>query len=103
MLIGLTLSIALPACSPRPAPIPPPPPPVVIEIKDAPPPELLRCPDKPAPLKLGDSAAQPAQIPPALRQGLIDLARAYRAAVDQLTRLIAWHDPAAPCGADKVP
>lgn len=97
MLIGLTLSIALPGCSRHPAPIPPPPPPVVVEVKDTPPAELLRCPAKPAALP----TAEAAQIPPALRQGLIDLARAYRSASDQLARLIGWHDPAAPCAAGK--
>jgi hypothetical protein len=34
-----------------------------------------------------------ADIPPRVRKALIALALAYRAATDQLARLINWHDP----------
>jgi hypothetical protein len=92
ILPGLLLSTALQGCSHKPIETSPPPP-VVVEVKDPPPADVLQCPARPAGIPAGLSA----NIPAPARKALIDLAEAYRAAVDQLERLIAWHRPAAPC------
>lgn len=92
ILPGLLLSIALPGCSHKPIETTPPPP-VAVEVRDTPPADLLRCPERPAGIPAGLSA----NIPAPARKALIDLAEAYRAAVGQLERLIAWHRPATPC------
>lgn len=72
-----------------------PPPPIVIKIRDTPPADLTACPQPPSPTPPGSVA----DIPPKVRLALISLALAYRASVDQLTRLITWTDPAHPCPA----
>lgn len=94
ILPGLLLSIALPGCSRKPIETTPPPP-VAVEVRDPPPADVLRCPEKPAGIPAGVSAT----IPAPARQALIDIAGAYKAAVTQLERLISWHRPATPCPA----
>ena len=60
---------------------------VVRTVKEAPPPELLRCPVAPAGLPTTGEAV----IPPKWRNGIIALARSYRGVSDQLGRLIQFH------------
>lgn len=84
------LSIALPGCA-RHAIETTPPPPIVVTVRDRPPSDLLVCPAPPT----GVPAGTQARIPKPARNALIRLALAYRAATDQLARLINWHDPAA--------
>jgi hypothetical protein len=92
------LSIALPGCARLPVETAPPPP-VAITIRDRPPSDLLVCPAAP----LGIPAGMAADIPPKVRAALIRLALAYRSSVDQLNRLIAWHDPQACAPPAKAP
>lgn len=84
------LSIVLPGCARQPIETTPPPP-VAITIRDRPPSDLLVCPAPP----VGIPAGMAANIPKPVRAALIRLALAYRGSVDQLGRLIAWHDPKA--------
>lgn len=83
---GLLLSIALQACAHRAAD--PAPTAVAVEIRDTPPAELLACPQRPA----GFPEDSVAAMPKAVREAAIRLAQGYAEAVDQLERLIAWHD-----------
>lgn len=62
---------------------------VGVRVDNIPPAELLRCPEAPAPFPTDAAAVIPADV----RQSMIGLARGYRAAADQLTRLIAWAAP----------
>ena len=97
LLIGLALStMLLVSCSPRPEALPPPP--VVITLKDTPPAELLACPQPPDAMPTGIAADMPAPV----RAGLIRLALAYRAGIDQLERLISWNDPEHPCDGGRI-
>ncbi|WP_239017920.1 hypothetical protein [Sphingomonas aracearum] len=71
--------------------------PVAVPVKDTPPAELTRCAARPE--GLPENPALVAQIPTAIRAGIIRLARAFAANANQLDRLIAWTGtpcPAAP-------
>ncbi|WP_208759549.1 hypothetical protein [Sphingobium fuliginis] len=89
-LIGSIASIALQGCAhqavERPAP-----PVVAIEVKDTPPADLLTCPVAPA----GFPKDAQAEIPPAVRVVVIDIAKALASTRDQLVRLVRWHSPGA--------
>lgn len=82
MLAGCARTIDLPVD--RPAP-------VAVAIEHRPPANLLACARRDAPLPTGAGAW--AIIPPAVRTGLIDFARAAGANADQLDRLINWNRP----------
>ena len=69
--------------------------PVAVIVKDTPPAELLRCPERP----VGFPSAN-AVIAPDTRAAIIRLAKAYAMTVDQLERLIAWNAPVG-CAAAK--
>ncbi|HET9510004.1 MAG TPA: hypothetical protein VFO80_02545 [Sphingomonas sp.] len=61
-----------------------------------PPPELLRCAERPA--GLPEDPALIAQIPTAIRAGIIRLAKAFAVNADRLDRLTNWNAPDS-CGA----
>lgn len=92
---GSLLSTALPGCARRTADLPPPAPlPIAIEVKpQLPPAELLACADRPA--GLPEDPALIAQIPTAIRAGIIRLARAFGANADRQDRLVNWSTPGA--------
>lgn len=93
MLCGIA-----PACATK-APPTPAPQTVVVRVKDRPPSDLLVC-----PVKIRRPAATAGGVlPEDKRRQLGDLARAYDQVVDQLTRLIAWSDPAACGGVSPAP
>ena len=80
------------ACAPRPGSIPPPPQPVAVKVEPSrPPADLLACADRPA--GLPEDASLIAQIPTAIRAGIIRLARAFATNADRLDRLTEWHAP----------
>lgn len=89
---GFALLMALPACA-RHADAPPAvaPAPIVVKVKDTPPAELLACATRPEGLPEDPSLI--AQIPTAIRTGIIRLARAFAANAQQLDRLIDWSAP----------
>lgn len=90
----MLLSTALPGCGHRVADTPPPalvPDPIAIEVKSTPPAELLRCAERPE--GLPEDPALIAQIPTAIRAGIIRMARAFGANASQLDRLIDWNAP----------
>lgn len=70
--------------------------PVAVAVKDTPPAELLRCPERPE--GLPEDPATIAQIPTKIRAGIIRLAKAFGANANQLDRLIDWNAPGT-CGA----
>ena len=84
--------MASPGCSrpadPRPATVSTP---VAIVVKDKPPAELLRCADRPAGLPEDPSLI--AQIPNAIRAGIIRLASAFARNADRADRLVNWTAP----------
>ena len=83
--------MVLPACGHRGVDAPPAaaPPPVAIVVKDTPPAELLKCADRPA--GLPEDPALIAQIPTAIRAGIIRLARAFAGNADRADRLVNWN------------
>ncbi|WP_294266376.1 hypothetical protein [uncultured Sphingomonas sp.] len=91
----MLLSTALPGCARRTAELPPPAPlPIAVEVKpQLPPAELLACADRPA--GLPEDPALIAQIPTAIRAGIIRLARAFGANADRRDRLVNWWTPGA--------
>jgi len=85
---GLLLSTALPACAHRPA-NPPVAVPVAVAIeRPLPPADLMACAERPA--GLPEDASLIAQIPTAIRAGIIRMARAFRANADGKDRLVNW-------------
>lgn len=64
--------------------------PVAVRVKDTPPAELLRCPERPEGFP-GTGAV----IAPETRAAIIRLARAYALTLAQLLRLIDWSAPGA--------
>jgi hypothetical protein len=87
------LCLIAPACATK-APSPPAPAAVVVTVKDRPPAELLRCPDRPR----RPASTAGGVLPEDKRRALAQLAAAYDQAFDQLVRLIEWNEPGA-CGA----
>ena len=87
--IGFALLTALPACA-RHADAPPAviAAPIVVKVKDTPPAELLTCATRPEGLPEDPSLI--AQIPTAIRAGIIRMARAFRANADGKDRLVNW-------------
>ncbi|MDH7641192.1 hypothetical protein [Sphingomonas oryzagri] len=71
----------------KPAPAPA----VAVNTESTPSADLLICPKRADAFPLDQTAT----IPPSVRSVMIALASAYGAAVDQLDRLIEWHDPGA--------
>lgn len=67
--------------------------PVAVPVKQTPPAELLKCADRPD--GLPEDPALIAQIPTAIRAGIIRMARAFGANASQLDRLIEWEQPGA--------
>jgi hypothetical protein len=92
IVIGFALSTALPACG-RHAEAPPAvvSTPIVVKVKDTPPAELLACAERPA--GLPEDPALIAQIPTAIRAGIIRLARAFAGNADRADRLVNWNAP----------
>jgi len=90
--IGFALLTALPACA-RHADAPPAiaSTPIVVTVKATPPAELLHCADRPA--GLPEDPALIAQIPTAVRAGIIRLARAFAGNADRSDRLVNWNAP----------
>ena len=88
IVIGSLLSTALPGCAHRPAD-----PPVAASVAVAierplPPADLMACADRPA--GLPEDASLIAQIPTAIRAGIIRMARAFRTNADGKDRLVNW-------------
>jgi hypothetical protein len=74
--------------------------PVAVAIEPPrPPADLLTCADRPA--GLPEDASLIAQIPTAIRAGIIRMARAFRANADGKDRLVNWLTPNA-CPSPKV-
>ena len=90
--IGFALLTALPACA-RHAEAPPAvvSTPIVVKVKDTPPAELLTCATRPEGLPEDPSLI--AQIPTAVRAGIIRLARAFAGNADRADRLVNWNAP----------
>ena len=89
IVTGLLLSITLPGCAHRPADrveVP-----VAIEARPLPPAELLRCADRPP--GLPEDPDLVAQIPTAIRAGILRLAPAFAARAQALDRLAEWLAP----------
>jgi len=93
--IGFALSTALLACAPRAEPPAVVSTPIVVKVKDTPPAELLACAERPA--GLPEDPALIAQIPTAIRAGIIRLARAFAGNADRADRLVNWNAPGS-CG-----
>jgi hypothetical protein len=90
--IGFALLMALPACARRSeAPPAVASAPIVVQVKDTPPAELLRCADRPA--GLPEDPDLIAQIPTRIRAGIIRLARAFAGNADRADRLVNWNMP----------
>ncbi len=70
--------------------------PVAVVVKNTPPAELLRCPERPVGFPSSDAV-----IAPETRAAIIRLAKAYAMTVAQLERLIDWSAPATCAGAAK--
>lgn len=89
---GFALLTALPACT-RHAEAPPAvvSAPIVVTVKAKPPADLLQCADRPA--GLPEDPALIAQIPTAIRAGIIRLARAFAGNADRGDRLVNWNAP----------
>jgi hypothetical protein len=89
---GFALLTALPACARHteapPAVISAP---IVVQVKDTPPAELLKCAERPA--GLPEDADLIAQIPTKIRAGIIRLARAFAGNADRADRLVNWNAP----------
>jgi len=86
--------MALQACAHRgtePVPTALVPDPVAVVVKATPPAELLRCATRPA--GIPEDPALIAQIPTAVRAGIIRMATAFGANAAQLDRLIDWNAP----------
>ena len=92
--------MASPGCT-RPADAPPASisTPVAAVVKDTPPAELLACADRPAGLPENPSLI--AQIPNAVRAGIIRLATAFGRNADRADRLVNWNAPGT-CPAGKA-
>ena len=92
IMIGSALSMASPGCS-RPADFGPAAvsTPVAVVVKNTPPAELLRCAERPAGLPEDPSLI--AQIPTAIRAGIIRLASAFARNADRADRLVNWTAP----------
>jgi len=65
--------------------------PIVVKVKDTPPAELLACAERPE--GLPEDPALIAQIPTAIRAGIIRLARAFAGNADRADRLVNWNAP----------
>ncbi len=63
--------------------------PIAVQVDTTPPAELLLCPQPPVAFPVDQAAVLPVDV----RSALTSLAFAYRATLDQLQRLIAWHRP----------
>ena len=99
-LIGLLLSTALPGCAHQVDERPAAEVPVAVAIDPPQPPaDLMACAERPAGLPEDPSLV--AQIPIAIRAGIIRLARAFRTNADGKDRLVNWHTPGT-CPAPKA-
>jgi len=85
------LSTGLAGCAHHPANLPPPPTAVAVNTETQPAADLLVCPAAPEGFPLDQAATMTNPV----RSAAIRLAEAYAAVVDQLDRLIEWHDPGA--------
>lgn len=65
--------------------------PIIVTVKAKPPADLLHCADRPA--GLPEDPALIAQIPTAIRAGIIRLARAFAGNADRGDRLVNWNAP----------
>lgn len=65
--------------------------PIAQPLRDAPPAELTTCAERPA--GLPEDPALVAQIPAAIRAGVIRMAQAFGANADRLDRLVNWNVP----------
>lgn len=96
---GLLLSTALPGCAPRVVEVPVEQPvPVAVPIQRNPPTDLTGCAERPQ--GLPEDPTLIAQIPTAVRAGVIRMARAFAGNASQLDRLVNWHKPGT-CPASK--
>lgn len=92
MLLGSALLMTLQGCA-RPLVEAPPPRTIGVAVKDTPPAELIRCPDRPEGFPTDEGSW--AVVPPAIRAAAIRLATAFAASTAQLERLIEWESPGA--------
>lgn len=92
MAIGSLALTTLPGCARNrveSAGTSPPLTPIAVQVDATPPAELLLCPQPPVAFPVDQAAVLPVDV----RSALTSLAFAYRATLDQLQRLIAWHRP----------